>query len=136
MRTAIFVFGLNFLYLFAVYFAAKLYCKYETVVLDANNTFGYIKKIYKSDNTIFILVNASFTFITTTFISRLVAIIDWIIFGIYKGRYFKTNYAILRSMMPFERFDIVVGVLVALISVPLWFYIEHQKSKKSIQSTL
>ncbi len=126
------VFALNFVYLIAIYFGARFISKYKTQVLPADNTLKYIKKIYSSDNYSFILVNLSFTFIVATFASRITVIIEWMLFGILKENFFNTDYAMIRSLMPFERFDVVVLFLAMIVAVPLWFYLEHVKSKKSL----
>lgn len=129
------VFVLNFFYLIKIYITSSIYTRYQTVVIESEGTFDYIKQIYKSEHSKFILVNFSFTFIISTFISRLTAIVDWVIFEFYKVRYFDTLYAKIRSVMPMERYDVITGINAGCIAIPLWFYLEYLKSKKILDTT-
>lgn len=83
-----------------------------------------------SDKNSFIATSFVYAFIISTLTSRLVAIIDWIIFGIYKSNFYHTKYAILRSKMPLKRFYPVVMILVFVISLMLWYKLEFKKQNK------
>jgi len=131
-QTAYIVLILNILYLIAVFFAARLNNKYQTPLYKANNVLEYTKKLYQSNNFIFILVNASFTFIVTTFVSRLVTILEWVLFGIFKENFFNSNYSKIKALLPFNSFGLVFSFITIFISIPLWFYLEHLKSQKMI----
>ncbi len=128
------VFVLNFLYLIFVFIASLIYARYKTIITEATGTFSYIKKMYTSNHNSFIIVNFSFTFIVSTFVSRLTSILDWIIFGFYKENFFSSTYAIIRSTMIMGRYDIVVGLIAGLVAIPLWFRLEFLKSKKVLNS--
>lgn len=127
-----FVFIINFVYLLMVFVASAIYNKHQTVIINASSTMNYTKRLYTSDNYSFILANVCFTFIVATFVSRMTAIFDWIVFGFYRENFFNSTYAIIRSTMPMERYDIITGAIAALIAIPLWFHLEYLKSKKII----
>lgn len=130
------VFVLNFIYLIFVYVASVIYVKYKTIITKSNSTFGYIKKLYTSDHNSFIFANLSFTFLVASFISRYTAIIDWIVFGFYKEKYFSSKYAIIKSSMIMGRYDVVTGIIAALVAIPLWFHLEHLKSEKELKENV
>lgn len=96
-------------------------------------TLNYIKRLYTSNHSSFIIVGMCFTFIVASIVSRSTAILDWVVFGIYKENFFNTQYAIIRSTMPMERYDVVTGIIAGLVAIPLWFHIEYLKSKKVLQ---
>ncbi|WP_264229565.1 hypothetical protein [Acholeplasma laidlawii] len=126
------VFVINFVYLVMVFVASVLNSRYQTVIINASSTMNYTKRLYTSDNYSFILANVCFTFIVATFVSRMTAIFDWIVFGFHRENFFNSTYAIIRSTMPMERYDIITGAIAALIAIPLWFHLEYLKSKKII----
>jgi|SRR5690554_1577062 len=125
-----FVFIINFVYLLMVFAASIFYNKHQTVIIKASSTINYIKRLYTGDNYTFILANLCFTFIVASFVSRMTAIFDWIVFGFYRENFFNSTYAIIRSTMPMERYDIITGAIAAFIAIPLWFHLEYLKSKK------
>ncbi|MCK9235352.1 MAG: hypothetical protein WC225_04905 [Acholeplasmataceae bacterium] len=127
----------NFLYLSLVFGLEKLvFNKYQTVVLDASGSFEYTKKIFKSDKTDFVVVSIVFAFVLSTFLSRAMAIIDWVVYGFYKGEFHKTKYAILRSKMPFGRYDSLIAVISLIVFYVLWFHIEYRRSQKLLKIEL
>jgi len=123
---------INLIYFIIVIFLAKIIDKYKTVILESKGTFDYVKKIYKSDNYIFIFVCFAFSFVYASIISRLIVVIDWAIFGIYENIFYSTTYSRLRDLMPFGRYDIFFGVLSFFIFIPIWYRLEYKKSNKSI----
>lgn len=100
-------------------------------MLDANNTFDYMKKLMHSDKYSFIFTSFVYAFIISTLASRFVAIIDWLIFGIYKSNFEQIHYAMLRSKMPLQRFDPIVTVFVFLIALIFWYKFEFKKTKRA-----
>lgn len=127
----------NFLYLWLVFGLEKLvFNKYKTIVLDASNSIEYTKKIYKSDRTDFVVVSIVFAFVLSTFSSRMMAIIDWVVYGFYKGEFRNTKYAILRSKMPFGRYDSLVAILSLIVFYVLWFHLEYRRSQKALKTEL
>lgn len=122
---------LNFIYIITILLLESLVIrKYETIVVEANNGYNYFKNILKSEKWNFMIVSLIFSFIISTFASRLTAIIDWIIYGIYRGNYHKTTYAIIRDKMPLNRYDIIVVPLAFILSFIIWYKIEYKKSKE------
>lgn len=124
---------LNAFYIIIIFILEKFFVnKYETQMFDSTNTFDYVKKLMSLDKSSFIFVSFSFAFIMSTLSSRLVAIIDWIVFGIYQGKFYQTKYAILRSKMPLGRFDLVVIILIFIVSLIIWYKLEYKKTKSII----
>lgn len=123
--------AINFLYLIVIFLIEKLILnKYETIVIEASSGLDYYKKLYKTDRSNYIITSISFAFIFSTFASRISAIIDWVIFGIYRGNYPLTKYALIREKMPFHRYDVTIAFLSFFIFVILWYKIEYKKSKQ------
>ena len=121
---------LNLLYLITIFMLERFVVrKYETIIIESNNAIDYTKKLMNSDKYNFMITSFVFAFIISTLASRLVAIIDWIIFGIYKANFYQTKYVMLRSKMPLQRFDLVVTVIVFIVSLMLWYKLEHKKQK-------
>lgn len=119
---------INFIYIIAVLMIGKTINHYQTIQIASKNSFDYIKKLFQSDRTDFIVLANITAFVYATFASRLTAILDWIIYGIYQDNFDKTQYAIVRSMLPFDRYDTLVIFVSFLIFLLLWFKVEHQKS--------
>jgi len=122
---------LNVVYLLLIFMFSFYLQRYQTFVVKANNMKQYIKKIYTSHNTQFIFSISCFVFIVGSFSSRIMVITDWVVFGLYKTTFYETLYANIRMNLPFQRYDIIVGILVGLLAIPLWFFIEYRKSKKT-----
>ena len=99
----------NFIYLLFIVILSIYISRYKTVYLEAKNVFEYAIKLYKSDHHKFIFVNIASSFIYASLISRVIVIIDWVMFGIYTNKFFNTYYFYLRNQMPFARFDVIVG---------------------------
>lgn len=121
---------INIIYLSIIIVLAKYLDKYRTIVLDARNSFDYLKKLYKSEHSNFIFASIAFALIYATLFSRTIVVIEWLLFGIYKGRFFSTKYYLLRRAMPFARFDIVFGILIFIILIPFWYKLEYRKVQK------
>jgi len=119
----------NLIYLFMVWFAATKIDSYQTIVFDVDHPYSYFISLLKSKSSRYILIHACFTYIMASFVSRGVAIIDWIVFAIYKEQFFQTGYQILRASLPFGRYDVIVTWVAIIILIPLWFILEYQKSK-------
>lgn len=108
----------------------SLYLKhYKTIVIESKNAFLYMVALYKSDHYKFLIASSFFSIIIGSFISRSIAILDWVLFGLFHEAYFESFYYHLRDQMPFQRFDILVGILSFIIVWPLWFKFEHKKIK-------
>lgn len=120
----------NLIYLMMVWFAATQVDSYETVVIKARHPYQYFASLFKSKSSQFILINACYTYIIASFVSRGVAIIDWVVFAVYKEKFFQTGYAVFRSSLPLGRYDLVVTWTAIILLIPLWFILEYQKSKK------
>lgn len=126
----------NFMYILTVFLLELLVLnKYETIVLEVNSFNSYVKKLIKNDNFSYILASFSFAYIISTITSRLMAIIDWIIFGIYGNDFYQLAYTNLRKKMPLGRYDVVVAVIVFVVSLVVWYRLEYLKSKKLIDKT-
>jgi len=124
------VIPINLVYLISVFIASKFYLEHKTENLDANHTFEYIKHLFHGHSSKFILVIACFGYIVSTFVSRFTVILDWIVFGIYKENFNDTFYAIFRETLPFGRYDILSGLIAFFVAIPLWFFLEYNKSKE------
>jgi len=120
---------INVIYLVLIIILSKVMDKYKTVYINSNNIFIYIKNLYKSDHYKFIYTSIIFSFIYATLISRLVVVIDWIVFGIYKGAFFTTSYFKIRDMLPLNRYDVIVGLLFFFALIPTWYLLEFKKVK-------
>lgn len=126
---------LNLLYLLMVFILEKFIIrKYETILLNASGFVDYSVKLFKNEKSDFILTSFVYAFIIASLASRLVVIIDWIIFGIYHESFKQTNYSILKSKMPLGRFDPIISIITLLVAVIVWYYLEYQKSKKMFNS--
>lgn len=123
----------NALYFVFITIAAIVYGRYKTIVLESKNVLEYTKNIYLSQHSGFIFVNGCFTLIVASFVSRTTAIVDWLVFGFYKETFFQSEYAIIRSLMPLGRYDVIAGVITAIIAIPLWFYVEFKKSSYQLK---
>ena len=124
---------LNAFYLIIIFILEKFVVnKYETQIIDSSSTLSYVKKLMASDKSTFIFVSFAYAFIISTLSSRVVAIIDWIVFGIYQGSFYQTKYSILRSKMPLGRCDLVVTILVFIIALIIWYKLEYKKTKNIV----
>ena len=121
----------NFIYLLFIVILSIYISRYKTVYLEAKNVFEYAIKLYKSDHHKFIFVNIASSFIYASLISRVIVIIDWVMFGIHTNEFFNTYYFYLRNQMPFARFDVIVGFSAFIILIPLWYIYEYRKVKIS-----
>ena len=128
----IWVIVVNLVYLVIIIFLVRALDKYETIYLKSNSVFDYIKKLYKSDHYKFILISVIFSFVYATIISRLIVVIDWLIFGIYKSNFFHTTYYLVRKQMPLYRYDILLGLCSFFVCIPLWYILEYRKVKEKI----
>lgn len=126
------IFVPNLLYFVCIIALVKYLDKYQTIIIEACGTIDYIKKLYKSDNSRFIFVSIASSFVYATLVSRVVVIIDWLLFGIYTTRFFQTKYAIIRNLMPFDKYDFIIGLIAFIIFIILWYKVEYKKSKKLI----
>lgn len=120
----------NFLYFVAVFVIGYHIQKYQTIIVEAKNSFHYAKELFKTDRYDFIIISFSSAFVYSTFLSRVMTIVDWLIYGIYELEFYTTKYAMLRSKLPFGRYDLVVTLLGFIIIVPLWYVFEFHKSQK------
>jgi len=120
----------NLIYLIIAFLIGLKIERYDTVIVEARNSFDYFKKLFTMDRTDFIYISYLTAFIYATFASRLSVVMDWIIFGIYQETFFSTQYSIIRNEMPFGRVDIVVALLSFLLFSILWYSSEFRKSKK------
>ncbi len=120
----------NFIYIISVFIIGVIVENYQSINLEAHNTLDYINKLYKTDRTDFIVISLMTAFVYATFTSRLVAIMDWIVYGIYQTDFHITTYAIIRSAMPLGRYDISVALVSFVLYVLIWFKFEYRKSKK------
>lgn len=123
------ILGINLVYLIVLFIFSKIVEKYKTVVLKAKNSFDYVRKLYKSDHYRFIFVSLAFAFVYASIVSRIIVVIDWIVFGIYDYDFPYTIYSKLRDLMPFGRYDIIFGILSFFILIPIWYRMEYKKSK-------
>lgn len=126
------IFVTNLLYFIVIVILVKYLDKYKTIVIETSGTIDYVKELYKSDHSKFIFVSIASSFVYATLVSRVVVIIDWIIFGIYTTRFFETRYALVRDLMPFGKYDFVIGLIFFIIFIILWYKTEYKKSKKLI----
>jgi len=120
----------NLMYAVAVFMIGYKIEKFQTIVIGANNSYDYFKKLWNSNRTDFITISFLSAFVFASFISRFSVIIDWIIYGIYQSNFYSTGYAIIREQMPFGRYDLVIGLLSLWLFVVLWYKTEYKKSKK------
>jgi len=118
------------MYAVAVFMIGYKIEKFQTIVIGANNSYDYFKKLWNSNRTDFITISFLSAFVFASFISRFSVIIDWIIYGIYQSNFYSTGYAIIREQMPFGRYDLVIGLLSLWLFVALWYKTEYKKSKK------
>ncbi len=123
----------NLLYVGIVFIIGYNVEKYQTIIIEANSCFDYFKKLYKTNRSDFIMISVLISFIYSTFASRLVAIIDWIVYGIYQSGFYETKYAIIKSKMPFGRYDILVIFIAFFIFIFIWFKSEYNKSNKLLK---
>lgn len=123
----------NAIYLILIIIAAIVMGRYKTIVLESKSVLDYIKNLYLSKHNNFIFVNGCFTLIVASFVSRATAIFDWFVFGFYKEEFFQSRYAIIRSLMPLGRYDVITGIITAVIAIPLWFYMEYIKSSLQLK---
>lgn len=122
---------MNLIYLILIFIFEKLIInKYQTININSKNSFDYFKNLYKSDKNNFIVNSFVFAFIISTLSSRLTAIIDWLVYSFYKYNFKQSKYAIIRSKMPFQRFDFTVGLIMFVVALILWFKLEFKKMKK------
>lgn len=119
---------INLVYMLTIVFLSKIIEKYKTVILKSKGTLDYIKQLYKSNHISFIFVSLAFSFVNATLVSRLVVVVDWVIFGIYENTFYSTTYFKIRDFMPFGRYDILIGVLSFFIFIPIWYRLEFKKS--------
>ncbi|HHX80243.1 MAG TPA: hypothetical protein GX692_04175 [Acholeplasmataceae bacterium] len=119
---------INLVYMITIVFLSKIIEKYKTVILKSKGTLDYIKQLYKSNHISFIFVSLAFSFVNATLVSRLVVVVDWVIFGIYENTFYSTTYFKIRDFMPFGRYDILIGVLSFFIFIPIWYRLEFKKS--------
>lgn len=124
----------NLIYLIIIILLSIAISKYQTVAIDSKNAFVYTIKLYKSDAFKFMFISLAYAYVIATFVSRFSAIVDWIVFGIYKSNFITTGYAIFRSILPFGRYDVIIGLIVFLIMLPLWFYLEYRKSQQILKA--
>ena len=120
----------NFVYAVVVFIIGYKMDQYQTIVIEANSSYDYFKKLWKSNRTDFIGISFLSAFVFASFSSRLTVITDWIIYGIYQRDYYSTGYAIMRDKMPFGRYDLIIALLSFWLFVVLWYKIEYRKSKK------
>lgn len=123
----------NLIYVAVVFIIGCIIERYQTIIIEANSSFDYFKKLYKTDRTDFIIISFLTAFVFATFVSRATAILDWIIYGIYQSGFYETNYAMIRAKMPLGRYDIVVICISLFLFVQLWFKFEYKKSKKILK---
>lgn len=122
---------INFIYLILIFIIEKFIInKYETINIHSKNSFDYFKNLYKSDKNNFIVNSFVFALVISTLSSRLMAIIDWIVYGVYKSRFKQTKYAIIREKMLLQRFDPVVGLIMFVVTFILWYKLEYNKMIK------
>lgn len=119
----------NLVYLVFVFIIGCKVEHYDTIVVKANNSYDYFKKLWKSEQLNFTYISFLTAFVFASFTSRLSVIVDWIIYGIYQRNFYSTGYALIRERMPFGRYDIVTALLSFLIFVSIWYKIEFRKSK-------
>ena len=119
---------INLVYMITIVFLSKIIEKYKTVILKSKGTLDYIKQLDKSNHISFIFVSLAFSFVNATLVSRLVVVVDWVIFGIYENTFYSTTYFKIRDFMPFGRYDILIGVLSFFIFIPIWYRLEFKKS--------
>lgn len=124
----------NAFYFLVIVVLAIYIDSYNTVHIDSVGTFDYVKKLFHSDHYKFLFVSISFAFVYATLVSRLIVVIDWIVFGIYTNSFFQTLYSRLRDMMPLGRFDIVLGIIAFIIFLPIWYKFEYNKTKQMIKN--
>ena len=67
-----------------------------------------------------------------SFVSRGYAVFDWLMFTIFHQLFFDSLYFSIREIMPFQRFDIVMGFLSLTVVMPLFFKLEFEASVKLI----
>lgn len=125
---------LNIIYLISIVITAMGYGRYDTIVCEAETAFAYVKQLYRVESSQFIIAVSCFAYIFSTFVSRGIVILDWVVFAICKDAFFQTGYAIFREQMPFGRYDIFTGLISLFVAIPLWFVIECRKSKKIAHS--
>jgi hypothetical protein len=125
---------INLIYAGIVFIIGYSIEKYRTIIVEANSSFDYFKKLYKTNQSNFITISALSSFIYATFASRLAVIIDWIIYGIYQSDFYNTKYAIIKAKMPLGRYDIVVIFVSFFLFLFLWFRFEYIKSNGVLKS--
>lgn len=123
------VLAINLIYFLFIIFLAIIIGKYKNVKIMSKNTFDYIKKLYRSDHFVFIFISLAFSFVYASIVSRLIVILDWIIFGIYESGFYSTIYSQIRGLMPLGRYDVIFGFLSFMIFIPIWYKLEYKKSK-------
>lgn len=121
----------NLIYLVIVFVIGHTIEKYESISIEASNSFDYFKKLYKTDRTNFIYVSSLTAFVYATFASRVIAILDWVMYGVYQRSFYSTQYAMLREKMPLGRYDLVAAPFLFLFFIILWYKFEFIKSKKN-----
>ena len=118
---------------FMLIIGSVLYLKfYKTIIIEAKNAKEYTKKLYQSNYVSFILACACFSFMLGSFVSRGYAVFDWLMFTIFHQLFFDSLYFNIRDIMPFQRFDIVMGFLSLTVVMPLFFKLEFEASVKLI----
>lgn len=124
---------INLIYVVTVFIIGYNIEKYQTIIIEANSCFDYFKKLYKTNRSDFIIISILTSFIYSTFASRLTAILDWIIYGIYQSGFYDTKYAIIKTKIPFGRYDVLVIFITFFIFILIWVKSEYNKSNKYLQ---
>jgi len=124
---------INLIYVVTVFIIGYKIEKYQTIIIEANSSFDYFKKLYKTNHYDFIIISVLTSFIYSSFVSRLVAIIEWIVYGIYQSDFYDTKYAIIKAKMPFGRYDILFIFIAFFIFIFIWFKSEYNKSNKLLK---
>lgn len=129
----IWVLILNACYFIIIIILAKVLDKYKTVYTDVVSLRSYIKYLFSSEHYKFIFISIIYAFVNASLVSRLIVVIDWLVFGIFKNDFFNTTYYYLRNLMPFGRFDITIGILAFFLFILLWYILEYKKVKINLK---
>lgn len=134
----ILVFGL---YIITTYYA---FVRYKTVAIQAKNVFEYISGLLygRTDKFIWFLYKfpknrkpygaiLGFALAYTMIVGRTVVVLEWLCITLKVDM---TSYNKIASFFPFGRVDVVLAMIVCISSILLWFKMQHEKSKKILQS--
>jgi len=120
---------INLIYFLTTFFVGYLMERYETVNVEARNSFDYFKKLFKLNRTDFIYISFLTAYVYASFASRLTVVIDWIIYGIYQRNFYSTQYVFIRDKMPLGSYGLVVALVTFLFFSVFWYADEYRKSK-------